>query len=77
MAFDLLIAGMDYAWGFDTYGENPARQQVLRVTEDNITIDGKFRFGITNNNLFGFVGLAYFEREQDYASISAYSYFAS
>ena len=75
MAFDLLIAGMDYAWGFDTYEENSARQQVLRVTEDNITIDGKFRFGITNNNLFGFVGLAYFEREQDYASTSAYSYF--
>ena len=76
MAVDLLIADMNYAWGFDTYEADPAREQILRVKEDNITIDGKFRFGISNNNLYGFVGFAYFEREQDYDSESvAYSYF--
>lgn len=70
LAFDILIASMDYEWGFDSYDETPTAEQTLLMNEDNLTIDSKIRFGMTNKDLFGFVGLSYFERDQDYQSIS-------
>ncbi len=74
MSFDILTAYMDYKWGFDTYEENPARQQQLQMNEENLTLDAKLNFGLMSDTLKGFVGVAYFEREQDYESVSAYSY---
>jgi outer membrane receptor protein involved in Fe transport len=70
LAFDILIASMDYEWGFDSYDETPTAEQTLLMNEDNLTIDSKIRFGMTSKDLFGFVGLSYFERDQDYQSIS-------
>jgi len=75
MNFDILAAYMDYNWGFDTYEENLARQQQLQMDETVTTFDGKLNFGLNNPDFKGFVGLAYFEREQDYTSTSSYSYF--
>ncbi|AIY66017.1 TonB-dependent receptor [Pseudoalteromonas piratica] len=74
IAFDLLVAGMDYQWGFDSYDVDITNQQSLTVDEDNLTIDSKMRFGLNNSQFYGFVGLAYFEREQDYQSIGGSIY---
>ena len=73
--FDILASYMDYQWGFDTYEENPAREQKLQMDETITTLDGKLNFGLNNPDFKGFVGLAYFKREQDYTSASGYSYF--
>ncbi|MEI6894848.1 MAG: TonB-dependent receptor [Colwellia sp.] len=70
LAFDILIATMDYEWGFDSYEETATAEQTLLMNEDNLTIDSKIRFGMTNKDLFGFVGLSYFKRDQYYQSIS-------
>ena len=74
MAVDVLVAKMDYEWGFDTYKPTRAAQQMLTVNEDSTTLDSKLRFGLTNPQLTGFVGVSYFEREQDYLSELAYNY---
>lgn len=74
MAFDILIASMDHTWGFDSYEANDAREQTVAMSEDNLTVDSKLRFGLTNKALNGFVGLSYFDREQTYQSIGAYPY---
>ena len=74
IAFDLLIAGMDYQWGFETYDSKIEDRQILTTEEQNLTIDGKMRFGLNNDALYGFVGLAYFEREQDYESVGGSEY---
>ncbi|MGB0988270.1 MAG: TonB-dependent receptor, partial [Pseudoalteromonas spongiae] len=50
------------------------RQQTLTTEEQNLTIDGKMRFGLNNDALYGFVGLAYFDREQDYKSVGGSIY---
>ncbi len=75
MSIDVLIAHMDYQWGFDSYEPNPARQQQLLLEESSLSIDAKVNFGNNNKNLFGFLGLAYNEREQDINSNGAFAYF--
>ncbi len=75
MSFDVLIAHMDYQWGFDTYEPNPARQQQLSFDQNSLSVDAKLNFGNNNDDINGFIGLAYFEREQDILSTGAFAYF--
>ncbi|SFD41499.1 TonB-dependent receptor [Pseudoalteromonas denitrificans] len=68
LSFDLLVAMMDYQWGFDAYEANEAAQSQVKMDENNTTFDAKMNFGLQNDALKGFVGLAYFERSQDFNS---------
>lgn len=67
-ALDLLVAHMDHEYGFSGYEALPERSQILDFDEKNITIDGRFSFGINNPDFNGFIGLFYFRRTQDFAS---------
>ncbi|WP_340680515.1 TonB-dependent receptor [Paraglaciecola sp.] len=71
---DVLIAYMDYQWGFDSYEPDPTDEQQLLFDENNITVDAKLSFGQQSDVLKGFVGLAYFERDHDVTSRGAYPY---
>lgn len=75
ISVDVLIAYMDYQWGFDSYEPDPRRQQQLQFDETSLAIDAKINFGNNNDELNGFFGLAYFEREQDIESAGAFAYF--
>ena len=74
ISLDLLAAYMDYQWGFDSYEATPAAQQYLDIDEESLTLDAKINFGQNNEVLNGFLGLAYFEREQDITSTGAFAY---
>lgn len=73
-SFDLLIAYMDYDWSFQSYEPKPELEYLTGMQEKNYTIDGKFNFGLTSTEFSGFVGLAYFKREQNFSSVGAYGY---
>ncbi|QHJ12684.1 Colicin I receptor [Paraglaciecola mesophila] len=74
MSLDLIVAYMDYQWGFDSYEPDPADEQQLLFDESNITIDAKLNFGQQNDEVKGFVGLAYFERDHDIISEGSFPY---
>lgn len=74
ISIDFLAAVMDYQWAMDTYEETPAQEQFVKMDENNTTLDTKINFGNNNPTLNGFVGLAYFEREQDFYSEGSYPY---
>tara|TARA_R110002072_G_scaffold31735_5_gene97572 strand:- start:57857 stop:59857 length:2001 start_codon:yes stop_codon:yes gene_type:complete len=74
LSLDLLFAVMDYEWGFDSYEATPAAQQQLAFDETNRTVDVKLNFGLNNDTWNGFVGLAYFDRDQDIESLGAFIY---
>lgn len=74
ISFDVLLAVMDHEFGFQSYQANPAQTQNLVFEDRNKTFDAKINFGEGNHALNGFVGLAYFEREQDIDSTGAYVY---
>ncbi|MCX4192557.1 TonB-dependent receptor [Methylophaga sp. OBS1] len=73
-SFDVLLAVMDYEFGFKSYQANPAQTQFLLFEDRNKTFDVKINFGEGSHALNGFVGFDYFEREQDIASTGAYVY---
>jgi len=75
MTLSVLVAHMDYDWGFDTYEANPAREQQLTFEQSSLTLDAKLEFGRTHESFNGFVGLAYFERDEDILSAGAFPYF--
>lgn len=74
LSLDVLVAYMDYQWGFDSYEPDPANEQQLLFDENNITLDAKLNFGHQSDVFKGFVGLAYFERDHDVTSAGAYPY---
>lgn len=74
MSFDVLTAVMDYEFGFDGYESTVAKQQQLVFEDRNYTLDAKFNFGENNDMLNGFVGLAYYQRKQDFNSLGATIY---
>ena len=43
------------------------------MDESNITVDSKLNFGLSND--FYSVGLAYFDRDQDFESVGATNYY--
>lgn len=74
VSLDLLIAKMNYQWGFDSYEKNPKRQQQLSFDEDNVNIDARLNFGTIDDLWNGYLGLAYFDREQDIKSLGGFRY---
>jgi len=73
-SLDLLVAYMDYQWGFESYEAVKERQQNVVMDDKSYTIDGKYSFGLNDAVLNGFVGLAYYERTQDFSSVGGFSY---
>ncbi|WP_394201265.1 TonB-dependent receptor [Shewanella waksmanii] len=73
-SLDLLLAYMDYQWGFQTYEAQVARQQNVQMDDKSYTLDGKYTFGLDDPEFNGFLGLAYYERKQDFASTGGYVY---
>ena len=72
---DLLVAYMDYHWAFDAYEPLATAESDVTMDEKNITIDGKLNFGLSSDFYSGFIGLAYFDRDQDFDSTGATDYF--
>ncbi len=74
ISVDLLAAVMDYQWAMDAYAETEAKEQLVKMDENNTTIDAKLSFGNNNKVFNGFVGLARFKREQDFNSTGGFAY---
>lgn len=74
---EVLLANMDYDYGFKTYQEDPNQTQILTFSENNLTLDAKLSFGQQEDKTKGFIGLAYFEREHDLESSEAYIYYGN
>ncbi|TMN71040.1 TonB-dependent receptor [Pseudoalteromonas sp. S1727] len=72
---DLLVAYMDYHWAFEAYEPLETAESDVTMDEKNITIDGKLNFGLSSDFYSGFIGLAYFDRDQDFDSVGATDYF--
>ncbi|ABX50646.1 TonB-dependent receptor [Shewanella baltica] len=73
-AFDLVVAYMDYDWGFESYEPVVTAQQYVDMKDQSYTVDGKYSFGLNNRDLNGFIGLSYFERSQDFDSTGSSIY---
>lgn len=65
---DLLISYIDYEWGFKSYEANPEAQSNVLMNERDISLDGKFNFGLDTPEFTGYIGLAYSKRNQDFNS---------
>lgn len=73
-SLDLLLAYMDYQWGFSTYDALVTGQQYVAMDDTSYTLDGKYSFGLDGADLNGFVGLAFYKREQDFVSTGSSVY---
>ncbi|WP_167854844.1 TonB-dependent receptor [Mangrovimicrobium sediminis] len=73
-SLEVLAAYTDYQWGFDSYEADPALEQQLVFDQQDITLDARLHAGQAGDSVYGFLGLAYFEREQDFESTGAYLY---
>lgn len=71
---DLLLAYMDYQWGFNSYEPKITSQQYVAMDDTSYTLDGKYSFGLDDPSLNGFVGLSLHKRNQDFASVGSYPY---
>jgi outer membrane receptor protein involved in Fe transport len=74
ISVDALFALMNYTWGFDSYEPTPAAEQQLEFDEQNRTVDIKANFNFLDSRVNGFIGIAYFDREQDIMSVGSYVY---
>ena len=73
-SLDVLIAGKDYLYGYDSYAATPAQEQQFFIQEDSATVDAKLNFGQNKRHVYGHIGLAYFDREQDISSVGSFVY---
>ena len=73
-SIDLLVSYMAYDWGFVSYEPQPVDTQVVLMEDKSYTIDGKYSFGLNNRDFNGFIGLAYFKREQVFDATGGYVY---
>lgn len=74
-SLDVLVAYMDYTWAFDAYEPQQSAESDVSMDESNVTLDTKLNFGLNSDFYSGFVGLAYFDRDQDFESVGATYYF--
>ena len=74
-SLDVLVAYMDYNWGFEAYEPLESAESDVSMDESNITVDTKLNFGLSSDFYSGFVGLAYFDRDQDFESVGATNYY--
>ncbi|RLU01575.1 MAG: TonB-dependent receptor [Ketobacter sp.] len=75
LSFEVLGAYVDYQWGFESYEPSSAAEQQLVFDEEDQTLDVKINMGNQQGVVYGFLGLAYFERSQDFESTGAFAYF--
>lgn len=74
LSLDVLMAVMNYQWGFDSYEANPAAEQQLAFDETNLSFDARLNFGVANDVVNGFIGIALFDREHDVVSFGSAAY---
>lgn len=75
LALQTLVAHLDYQWGFDGYEPDPLDEQDVRMDQQEWTVDSKLSIGNSKTGHSGFVGLAYFKREQEFRSVGFTQYF--
>lgn len=73
-ALDLVVAYMDYDWRSKSYEALVTAQQYVDMKDESYTVDGKYSFGLNDRDFNGFVGLAYYERSQDFGSTGSSVY---
>ncbi|MCL1090606.1 TonB-dependent receptor [Shewanella profunda] len=73
-ALDLVVAYMDYDWSSESYEALVTAQQYVDMKDESYTLDGKYSFGLNDRDFNGFVGLAYYERSQDFGSTGSSVY---
>lgn len=73
-ALDLVVAYMDYDWGSKSYEALVTAQQYVDMKDESYTVDGKYSFGLNDRDFNGFIGLAYYERSQDFGSTGSSVY---
>ncbi|TMP88389.1 TonB-dependent receptor [Pseudoalteromonas ruthenica] len=74
-SLDVLVAYMDYQWSFEAYEPIESAESDVSMDERNITLDTKLNFGLNNHFYSGFIGLAYFDRDQEFESVGATNYY--
>ncbi|WP_445777234.1 TonB-dependent receptor [Shewanella sp.] len=74
-SLDLIVGYMDYDWGFDSYEATATAEQTVNMADESWTVDGKYTFGLNNPSVNGFIGLAFFQRDQDFDSQGSSEYF--
>ena len=74
MSLNVLLANRDYAYKFNSYAATAEQEQQFAIKEDGTTFDTKLNFGENSKTVYGHLGLAYFEREQDIDSVGSFVY---
>ena len=74
VSIDVLASYMRFDWGFDTYEKLSTSETAVVMAQTAKSIDAKLNFGLNSELVSGFVGLAYFERQQDFNSSGATIY---
>lgn len=75
LAVETLVAYLDHQWGFDGYEADASNESDVRMYQKEWTVDSKVSVGDSKNSHSGFVGFAYFSREQDFNSQGLTQYF--
>lgn len=69
VSLDVLLSYLDYELNHHFYDANDkSQEQDLEFDEDSYTLDAKLNIGQAGHRASGFIGLAYFDRKQDFAS---------
>jgi iron complex outermembrane recepter protein len=74
-SLETLLAYMDYQWDAQAYEATVAAESDVLMLQKELTFDSKFNYGRSSDTYSGFVGLAYFKRDQDFQSTGATSYY--
>lgn len=74
-SISVLASYMNYDWGFISYEALAAEDQNVLMEDNSYSVDGRFNFGIGEDDLSGYIGLAYYDREQDFVSEGGFGYF--
>lgn len=75
LAVETLVAYLDHQWGFDGYEADASDESDVQMYQKEWTVDSKISVGDSKNSHSGFVGVAYFSREQDFNSQGLTQYF--
>lgn len=75
MAMETLVAYLDHQWGFDGYEADASDESDVRMHQKEWTVDSKVSVGDSKHSHSGFVGVAYFSREQEFNSQGLTQYF--
>lgn len=74
-SLETLVAYLDFQLLMAGYEATPAAESDVLMLQQDWTFDSKLSFGSATDQYSGFIGLAYFKREQDFNSQGATQYF--